>query len=193
MPFYTGSCRSSGPSLITPGVILKHVSVRPLGFPVCTGKEKNFPCSSPPLIRSSLFLKRVTLIQSRSLCVSVKILPSRPLPSRQVQSTALIFEPKSSFTPGFLASFKVVFMQEAVLNKIDSYAPKPRPRLIHALAGTNFTKQEYFNMKRIPWTKIKNGRRSLSSRKGICSSFDISVLFNKTPLQKGFTEYCVNI
>jgi hypothetical protein len=125
MPFYTGSCRSLDPSLITPGVILEHVSAGPLGFPACTGKEKDYPCSSPPLIRSSLILKRVTLIQSRSLCVSVKILPSCTLPSRQV------------------------------LNKIDSYAPKSRPRLIHALAGTNFTKQEYLNMKRIPWTKSR--------------------------------------
>jgi hypothetical protein len=62
-------------------------------------------------------------------------------------------------------------MQEAVLNKIKSFAPKPRPRLIEPLVNDEVHETGVLNMKTIPWMKIKNGRRSFSSRDNIRSSF----------------------
>lgn len=62
-----------GPPLIAAGVILEQGSVGPhCEVPIAQGRKETFKCSSPPLIRSSSNLKKVTFIPARFRCDSVK-------------------------------------------------------------------------------------------------------------------------
>jgi hypothetical protein len=78
------------------------------------------------------------------------------------------------------ASNSYVSGSQAIINKIESFAPKPLPRLIECPGKDEVHETRVHSMKRIPQMKIKNGLRSLSSRDNICSSFRIGILFKST-------------
>jgi len=101
--------RSPSPSLVTTGVILEQVSVGPRWFLGCTGKEKNFPRSSPLLIRSSNNYHQVTFIRSGFPCFSVKVSPPCPssgnncssfVPQKQFPISVLSCPPISGYEMG---------------------------------------------------------------------------------------------
>jgi hypothetical protein len=121
----------------------------------------------------------------------VSALSSYPRSTRRVQGEPAPYQPNNRGAAMLRPSLLRVrprpipfISARQVLNKINSYAPKPLPRLIESPGKSEFHQTGLPYYEETTWTNIKTAHRSLASSNGICSSFRTSVLF---------TKYCGNI